>query len=266
MRPRHDADHPIAISGTVPANGEYREDDSHEAAERKDSVEGILAPAVRWAWVWVRLFGILIAIFLVVRTFMMEAFRIPTSSMENTLLAGDHLLVNKAIYGSGLPRTRLRLPAFATPARGDVIVFSPPHDPGRSYVKRIVALPGDTVAMRKRRLLVNGRVRPEPWVRASGSGDIHAPAMVWQCSFTVQPGECQPTRDTWGPLVVPQGRYMVLGDNRDESEDSRYWGFVERDAIQGRPLFVYYSFDPAVAGRTRWVTAARWSRVGKVIR
>lgn len=221
-------------------------------------------PAGRRGSEWIRSVLTAFVLFLMIRTFLVEAFRIPTGSMENTLLVGDFLLVNKAIFGSRVPFTPLRLPAFDSPRRGDVVVFVPPHDPGRTYVKRLVAGPGDTVAMRDRVLFVNGRPRSEPYARHDESGDVRAGAMAWQCDYYVTPaGACSPSRDSWGPLVVPQNRYLVLGDNRDDSEDSRYWGFVPRDAIRGRPLFVYYSFEPGSHSPLPWLTGIRWQRIGE---
>ena len=220
---------------------------------------------------WTRSLLIALLLFTVVRTFLVEAFRIPTRSMENTLLAGDFLLVNKAVYGAQVPGTRTRLPAFAEPGRGDVIVFTPPHEPDRHYVKRVVGMPGDTLAMIDKTLYVNGEPLSEPYARYSDPdplGDYTAPTMLWQRSFLVRRIEervYHPSRDTWGPLVVPAERYFVLGDNRDDSEDSRFWGFVHADAVTGRPLLVYYSFEPGALGSLAYLTQVRWSRIGGLI-
>jgi signal peptidase I len=208
-------------------------------------------------------------LFLVIRTFLIEAFKIPTSSMENTLLVGDFLLVNKAVYGATIPGTAVRLPGYAEPARGDVVVFNPPHDPAKNYVKRLVGLPGYTLEMRDKGLLLNGVAIDEPYVRLlDRRGDAVHPAMRWQSNHLIaSPGlEYQPTRDNWGPLVVPEGRYFMLGDNRDNSEDSRYWGFVSREAIRGRPWFVYYSFDGDAEAPAPWLREVRWGRIGASIR
>lgn len=224
-------------------------------------------PFGRWAWEWAKSFLIAIVLFLVIRTFLVEAYRIPTGSMENTLLAGDFLLVDKAAFGSRVPLTRVRLPAYDQPARGDIIVFTPPHDPGRNYVKRVIALPRDTVEMRDKRVRVNGRVLEEPYVHVTDPLDTNSPRMYWQCEHRVDTanGPCRPMRDNWGPLVVPDDRYLVLGDNRDNSEDSRYWGFVGRDDIRGRPLFIYYSFDPFSRQPLPWLTRIRWGRIGETV-
>jgi signal peptidase I len=206
------------------------------------------------------------ALFLLIRTFAVEAFRIPTASMERTLLVGDFLLVNKAAYGAQVPGTAVRLPAFATPEWGDVVVFTPPHEPERHYVKRLLGLPGDTLAMRDKVLFRNGTMVAEPYVRHEDQPDVHAPIMNWQLQYAAEPGRPRrPTRDNWGPLVVPDTRYFVLGDNRDDSEDSRYWGFVPDSSLKGKPLFVYYSFDPTALRRAPWLTEIRWDRIGGLI-
>lgn len=188
--------------------------------------------------------------------------------MENTLLAGDFLLVNKAVFGAGLSWLPLRTPAFASPERGEVVVFTPPHEPTRNYVKRVVGIPGDTLEMRSGQLLLNGRLQTEPYVRPASSRDFYASDMYWQCDHMPDPltaGDCRPTRDSWGPVIVPDDRFFVLGDNRGDSEDSRFWGFVRRDAIRGRPLFVYFSYDPSGPSTAPWLTDVRWSRFGTAV-
>jgi signal peptidase I len=205
-------------------------------------------------------------VLLVVRTAVVEAFKIPTSSMEGTLLAGDFLLVNKAVFGAEIPGLGMTLPALAEPTRGEVIVFNPPHEPTKHYVKRLIGLPGDTISMQQKRLFLNGREIPEPYARYSDLvGDAKHPGMLWQQHFLAGPvrrGRYSPTRDNWGPLVVPDGRFFVLGDNRDNSEDSRYWGFVERESIRGRPWIVYYSSAMDAAGRFQFLRDVRWTRIG----
>ncbi|HEY0672383.1 MAG TPA: signal peptidase I [Longimicrobiales bacterium] len=223
----------------------------------------------RWAWEWTKSIIIAFSLFLLIRTFLVEAFRIPTGSMENTLLVGDFLLVNKAVYGAQLPMTSSHLPAFDEPQRGDVVVFVPPHEPNKNYVKRLIGLSGDTLLMRNKTLYLNGEPQQEPYVRHTDpDNDVYAPNMYWQCDFAPanQDDDCRPTRDNWGPVVVPDGKYMMLGDNRDDSEDSRYWGFVDRDAIKGRPLFIYYSFDSSTMRPFPWLTHIRWGRIGGGIR
>jgi signal peptidase I len=217
---------------------------------------------------WVRSLFVAFVLFLVIRSLGVEAFKIPTSSMEGTLLVGDFLLVNKALYGAQVPGTDLRLPGIKQPERGDVIVFNPPHEPDRNYVKRLVGLPMDTLEMRDKRLYLNGAPVYEPYAQyVDRRGDAEHPDMRWQSNHLVAAPvrEYQPTRDNWGPIVVPESRYFVLGDNRDNSEDSRYWGFVSEDAVRGSPWFVYYSFDPRRGERAPWLWEIRWSRIGAAV-
>ena len=219
-------------------------------------------------WEWTRSVALAFLLFLGIRAFGVEAFKIPTSSMENTLLVGDFLLVNKAVYGPIIPGLGIRLPALREPHRGDVLVFNPPHEPEKNYVKRLVGIPGDTLEMHDKVLHINGAPLREPYVHyIDRSGDAVHPGMRWQSNHLIASTRrgYHPSRDNWGPLVVPDGEYFVLGDNRDNSEDSRHWGFVDRDAIRGRPWFVYYSFDPTAAVPTPWARAVRWDRVGRAI-
>ena len=135
-------------------------------------------PLLGTAWAWAKSAAIALALFLVIRTFLVEAFKIPTGSMENTLLTGDFLLVDKAVFGAEIPGTSMRLPARREPRRGDVIVFNPPHDPEKSYVKRLVGVPGDTLQMREKVLRLNGRQVTEPHARYSDrAGDAVHPDM-----------------------------------------------------------------------------------------
>jgi signal peptidase I len=228
----------------------------------------VAASVGRWTWEWIKSLGIALLLFLVIRTFVIEAFRIPTASMENTLLVGDFLLVNKAVYGAQVPGTEVRLPGFDRPRRGDVVVFLPPHEPDKNYVKRLVGLPGDTLEMRDKVLYLNGAAQDENYANHRDPRDIPHPDMNWQRDH-LAPGvdrvSYRATRDTWGPIIVPDDRYFVLGDNRDDSEDSRYWGFVEQGAIKGKPLFVYYSFNPRTLRHMPWLTEIRWDRIGGAI-
>jgi signal peptidase I len=225
----------------------------------------------RWMWEWTKAISTAILLFLCVRTFLVEAFKIPTGSMEGTLLIGDFLLVNKAVYGAEIPLTHRRLPAFSEPTRGDVVVFLPPHDPQKNYVKRIVGVPGDTLEMHDKVLTRNGLPLDEPYVRHTDPlGDQQDQKMLWQLDFLVDSTQTyrtyQPSRDNWGPLVVPPGKLFALGDNRDRSEDSRYWGFLDVQAVKGKPMFVYYSFQDDLLKQFDWLTGVRWQRIGEVIR
>jgi signal peptidase I len=218
----------------------------------------------------VKTLSVAFVIFLLVRTFLVEAFRIPTGSMESTLLIGDFLLVNKAVYGATIPGTELRLPGLREPQRGDIVVFTNPEDLKSNYVKRIVGLPGDTLAMQDGVLYVNGERELEPYVqRVDPSNDEYTPRFDWQRSYLAPSASgrpYRPTRDDWGPIVVPAESYFALGDNRDNSLDSRYWGFVPRRLIKGRPLIIYYSFDRERNHPFPWVVDARWERIGDLVR
>jgi signal peptidase I len=223
-----------------------------------------------FVWEWFRSVVIALGLFFMVRAFFVEAFKIPTGSMENTLLVGDFLLVNKAVYGAELPVLHTRLPGFSEPRRSDVVVFFPPHDPNRNYVKRLVGVPGDTLEMREKVLYVNGVPQFEPYTqhvdRFSEPADTR---MLWQRDYLVGGKrdwkDYDPTRDSWGPIIVPIGKYFALGDNRDNSEDSRYWGFLDARAIRGRPMFVYYSFARSSMQAFSWLTDVRWGRIGEPI-
>lgn len=224
----------------------------------------------QWAWEWAKSLSVAVVIFLLVRTFLVEAFRIPTGSMERTLLVGDFLLVDKAVYGATIPGTEVRLPGFREPERGDIVVFTNPEDGKTNFVKRIVGLPGDTLEMRDGILYLNRERQPEPYVqRTDPGGDGYSPRFEWQREYLVASGRrnpYRPTRDDWGPLVVREGHFFVLGDNRDNSLDSRYWGFVPRGLVKGKPLVIYYSFDRDRNHPFPWILDARWNRVGDLVR
>lgn len=231
---------------------------------------------LRWVWEWTKIMATALLVFLVVRSFLVEAFQIPTSSMENTLLVGDFLLVNKAVYGSEVPGTGWELPALDEPGSGDVVVFEPPAAAGQPrgarYVKRVVGEPGDTLAMRDGRLYRDGRPVDEPYAKhVRPWEDPFSVRFLWQRPYLAEEGVAgggsyHPTRDNWGPLVVPPDSFFVMGDNRDNSEDSRYWGFVAREEIMGRPLFIYYSYDRDEPASLSWLTDVRWWRVFEAIR
>jgi len=221
----------------------------------------------RWAWEWVKSIAIALVIWFVLRSLLVEAFRIPSSSMERTLLVGDFLFVNKALYGAEIPLVHTHLPAIREPKRGDIVVFDSRTEAGVKVVKRVVGAPGDTLEMRANVLLRNGVRQAEPYAQHVDPGSDPAdPEMrLWQLQYLlprVGRATYQPTRGTWGPLVVPAGQYFVMGDNRDNSYDSRYWGFVDRRVIRGRPLFIYYSFDHESWRVLPFVTAIRWDRIG----
>lgn len=233
------------------------------------------ATAARRAWEWVKVAATAFLFFLLLRGFVVEAFRIPTSSMEDTLLAGDFLLVSKVAYGARVPGTGWRLPGLGRPDVGEVVVFRPPASAGRvggtRYVKRVVAGPGDTVEMRSGRLRRNGRPVQEPYARrGGGSGTAGALRFGWQEAYLLpearSAGDYRPGPGDWGPLRVPDDSLFVLGDNRAASEDSRHWGFVPREAVTGEPLFIYWSRRPEGPEGRPWIDRVRWRRILSAVR
>ena len=176
--------------------------------------------------------AVILALF--IRTFVVQAFKIPTGSMENNLLIGDHLLVNKFIFGptaSGIERALLPV---STIARRDIIVFKYPEEPDRDFIKRVIGLPGETVELRQKKVYINGEALDEPYVHflqpPAAGADLHEVT-----SFDV--------RERYGPVTVPPDQYFVMGDNRDNSQDSRYWGFLPRDYVKGKALVIYWSYE-----------------------
>jgi signal peptidase I len=175
------------------------------------------------------------------------------------------------VYGAEVPFTGVRLPAIDEPRRGDVIVFEWPKDRSKNYVKRIVGVAGDTVEMRDGQVWLNGRRLDESYVIHTEPGtDRGSEEFGWQRDWLVRRAAASsndhPSRNNWGPLIVPVKNFFVLGDNRDNSYDSRYWGFVPDSLVKGKPLFVYYSFARDAEHRFPWVTNVRWQRLGSAIR
>ncbi len=216
-------------------------------------------------------FAASVALFLVVRAFVVEMYKIPTPSMQRTLMVGDFLVVDKMVYGPDIPFTHLRLPGFRKPERGDVIVFKFPLGPDTNFVKRVVGVPGDTLLMSDGVLYRDGKAVKEPYVtHSSPDTDLAADEFRWQRDYLVKSLHASesywPSRNNWGPLIVPSNNYFVLGDNRDNSLDSRYWGFVADSLVKGTPMFVYYSYQPDSASRWSWLTRARWRRFGTIVR
>lgn len=225
-----------------------------------------------------------LAIFLVLRAFLVEAYRIPSGSMIPTLLVGDWLFVNKAIYGAHIPLSRASLPAVREPRRGDVVVFVSPYqadeaergaDPTPTLVKRLVGTPGDTLYMRKGVLYVNGIAQRRGFGMGepdSAMGTSVSPLFDWQKKVGLSASRfgaapAQPSLDNWGPIVVPPQRLFMMGDSRYNSKDSRYWGFVPRENVRGKPLFVYYSYNADDSDRPMpAITDIRWSRIGHWIK
>jgi signal peptidase I len=214
--------------------------------------------------------------FVFLRTFIIEAYRIPSGSMIPSLLVGDWLFVNKLVYGPHVPFTESSLPGYRDPARNDVVVFkSPtqvdqPWDPNPTLVKRLVGMPGDTLFMRRAMLYVNGRPQPLRFPPPAGEEGVDSvdPLFDWQKPIALKTSRFgaapeQPSHDNWGPIVVPPGHYFMMGDSRYNSKDSRYWSFVPRQNIRGQPMFVYYSYNADDTDRPLpFITDIRWSRLG----
>lgn len=219
--------------------------------ERVEQVETLgekrTAPAARRKSL-VREYGeaLLIAMLLalVIRTLVVQAFTIPSGSMMDTLLVGDYILVNKFLYGAPVPFTDWRMPGLRDPQRGDIVVFKYPQDERRDFIKRIVGKPGDVVQIRGQTVYINRRPLDEPYAKYSDARH----AASGYCPYAYG---CEPT-------TVPPRSYFVMGDNRDNSQDSRYWGFVRGDKVKGKAFLIYWSWD----GEDSWL---RWWRLGKYI-
>jgi signal peptidase I len=231
-------------------------------------------------WENVKSLGGAVIIYLVIKTFLFEAFRIPSGSMIPTLLVGDWLFVNKAVYGPAIPFTDVHLPAISEPKRGEVVVFtSPPQsdqpeDPTPTLVKRLVGMPGDTIYMRAAKLFINGVEQRQGYgaesrpTAASSQPDETNSLFEWQHAIELKQSRFGaappvPTHDHWGPLVIPAGSFFMMGDARYDSKDSRYWGLVPRGNVRGRPSFVYYSYRADDSDRPLpFLTDIRWGRIG----
>jgi len=177
---------------------------------------------------------IAVVLALFVRTFVVQAFKIPTGSMENNLLIGDHLLVNKFVFAptrTGLERMLLPIDPIR---RGDILVFKFPEDPDRDFIKRVIGLPGETLEMREKKIYINGTSIDEPYVHFLFPAGNRSPGDEDFTEASVQ--------RNYGPVTVPEGHYFMMGDNRDNSQDSRYWGFLTRDYVKGKALFIYFSY------------------------
>jgi signal peptidase I len=220
---------------------------------------------VHWAWEWTKSIGGAVLLFLVIRTFLIQTFVITSGSMENTLLVGDFLVLNKAAYGAEIPWIHKRMPGYAHFQRGDIIVFRARHAPNLDLVKRLTGLPGDTLSMRDAVLYIDGVPQKEPYVRHSNPEvDGYHPWMVWQKQYLepgIDPRTYHPTLNNWGPIIVPPGHLFALGDNRDMSLDSRYWGFVDETKVKGRVLGIYFSYDPDAPDVVPWLQDIRWNRI-----
>jgi signal peptidase I len=215
--------------------------------------------------------AVILALF--IRTFVVQAFKIPTGSMENNLLIGDHLLVNKFVFGpADAPFERALLPERAI-RRGDVIVFKYPEDRERDFIKRVIGLPGETLEVKDKRVYINGKRIEEPYVHY-----LEPP----QGSSSFSEITSYDLRERYGPITIPADKYFVMGDNRDNSQDSRYWGLLPREDVKGRAVMIYWSYESETEDYqqtglgatvkdlftvvTHFFTRTRWSRMFNVIR
>ena len=188
------------------------------------------------------LVAIVLALF--IRTFVIQAFKIPSGSMKETLKIGDHILVNKFIYGVKIPFLQTTIIPIANPKRGDIVVFKFPEDPGKDFIKRVIGVAGDVVEVRDKKVYVNSKLLNHDF-------GIHTDSYIF-------PKSDQP-RDNFGPVVVPPHSLFVMGDNRDQSYDSRFWGFVDLKAVKGKALMIYWSWDKENIG-------VRWNRIGHLLK
>jgi signal peptidase I len=192
---------------------------------------------------YIEAFAVAIILALIIRTFVVQAFKIPSGSMEDTLLVGDHILVNKFIYGERIPYTDIRFFTFNRPQRGDVVVFIYPEDESKDFIKRVVGIEGDTIEVKDKNLYVNDQLQNEPYA-------VHKDNAVIPAHVT--------KRDYFGPQQVPKDMLFVMGDNRDRSADSRFWGFVPMSKVKGKAFLIYWSWGG-------FLKDIKWSRIGKII-
>jgi signal peptidase I len=197
--------------------------------------------------------AVILALF--IRTFVVQAFKIPTGSMEENLLIGDHLLVNKFIFGPTESRIERALLPLGTIKRRDVLVFKYPEEPDRDFIKRVIGLPGETVEVREKKVYINGQALDEPYAHylqpVSVPSELHEVTSI-------------DVRDHYGPVTVPPDQYFMMGDNRDNSADSRYWGFLRRDYIKGKALIIYWSYESGREDYQDEGTAATIKGMGSV--
>ncbi len=190
------------------------------------------------------LLAILLALF--IRTFVVQAFKIPSGSMKQTLQIGDHILVNKFIYGVKIPFLRTTIIPVKNPKRGDIIVFRFPEDPDKDFIKRVIGVAGDVVEIRDKEVYINH----ERLNHGAGYGIHTDPHII--------PAIMQP-RDNFGPVIVPEDSLFMMGDNRDHSYDSRFWGFVNLKEVKGKAFIIYWSWDKDNFG-------VRWNRIGQILK
>ncbi|HXX82132.1 MAG TPA: signal peptidase I [Thermodesulfovibrionales bacterium] len=195
-----------------------------------------------WEYTKAIVTALLLALF--IRAYFIQAFKIPSGSMIPTLLIGDHILVNKFIYGTTIPFSDKRILVFRRPEKGDIIVFKYPEDRSRDFIKRVIAVEGDVIESKNKVIYVNGKAVSEPYTQHTDT--------------SLRPRGIEP-RDNFGPYTVPKEKYFMMGDNRDQSYDSRYWGYVDMRDIRGEALILYWSWD----SKNHW---PRFERIGRLVK
>jgi signal peptidase I len=222
---------------------------------------------------WIRAALWAVGIWLVLSTFLVQAYFIPSPSMEKTLMVGDVLFVNKFLYGAKIPFIKAHLPALRQPRRGDIVVFISPIEDS-ILVKRLIGLPGDTLQMKNGAMFRNGKALDEPYTQSSEppgysldeidpSRSTRNEMRTLQIAHYIGPDAAHylPDVHEWGPIVVPKDSLWMMGDNRDMSRDARFWGFVPRGNVRGTPIIIYYSWDHDSYRPLPFFTATRWGRI-----
>ncbi len=197
--------------------------------------------SVVWEYTQAILMAFILAMF--IRGFVVAAFKIPSGSMLDTLQIGDYILVNKFIYGIKMPFTDDIIIPIKSPQRGDIVVFKYPVDPTKDYIKRVIGVGGDKVEIIDKKVYINDKPLNEPYARYTDR--------------IILPASVQP-RDNFGPVIVPRGKLFVMGDNRDHSHDSRFWGFVDVNKVEGKAFLIYWSWEAGTF-------SVRWSRLGDLV-
>jgi signal peptidase I len=228
---------------------------------------------LRWLFDWAKTITVSLIVWFVMSRLVLQAFRITSSSMVNTVLVGDVLFVNKLLYGAEVPLIHTRLPAIRDPRHGDIVTFRSVEEADLDVVKRLIGEPGDTLAMREGVLVRNGRAVDEPWIRPGHRLQPSDPGgrekmRAWQVHYLVgrDTAGYAPDPNNWGPIVVPPDSFFMMGDNRADSWDSRYWGFLPRDHMTGKAEVVYYSYDPDTYKPVPVLSNIRWRRIFTLVR
>ncbi len=217
-----------------------KKDSSIQPAARQEAAASTLQKIFSRENIEAVVIAVVLALF--IRTFVIQAYKIPSGSMLETIQLGDHILVNKFIYGIKIPFIHKTLIHITNPKRGDIIVFIPPDAPDKDYIKRVIGIPGDVIQIKNKQLYRNGKLVKEPYV-------MHTDPNILPASVS--------PRDNFGPVTVPPGHLFMMGDNRDDSLDSRFWGFASLNMVEGKAMFIYWSWD-SQDFRVRWSRFGHW--------